>query len=82
LGKLPTYCCGRLLLLLRRERLGTTSVDWRERLSRITGCSRMSGRAVGDSSGVAAGVKAPWSEACRVGWASRLVEVRCTCDGP
>ena len=70
-----------MLLELRRERLGTTSVDCRRRLSRMMGCSRISGTALGDISGVAAGEK-PRSSSWRVGWASRLVGVRCMSGGP
>ena len=70
-----------LLLLLRRERVGTTSLDCRRRELGMRGCSRTSGTAVGDCSGVAAGEK-PRSGSWRLGWASRLVGVRCISGGP
>ena len=70
-----------MLLLLWRERLGTTSVDWRGRRSRMMGCSRTSGIVLGEVSGVAAGEK-PRLSTWRVGWASLLVGVRCMSGGP
>ena len=67
------------MLRLRRSRLGTISVDSRRGRVFIKGCSRTSGTTVGELSGVddrtAPGLAG-------LGWASRLVMVRCTSAGP